>query len=171
MTEDHFLNTVFEEGTLTFLRLAFNIGVEVLPCEAWTTDDDRTNTIVDTSRLCGKVLNKRLDYCVKEFGFLLLISLGSHGTTRFCNCFLYLGLHQCLGLRNDEDVSQALFHGDSDDTANVLLLDHLIKAPHVHRIEIRFDNHDLSWWSDVHCLLLFKRDVSVLSRIGAIDAQ
>ena len=117
------------------------------------------------------MLDHGLDDGVEEFRFLLRVFLGCHGATRLCNRFLNLRLHQRLCLRDDEHVGQAFFHGDGDDTSYILILNHLVQTPDVHRVEHGLDNHDLPGRFDVHRLLLLESDVSVFPGVGAIDAQ
>ena len=70
-----------------------------------------------------------------------------------------------------KDVCHTLLHGDSYDISHILLMDNLIQFSNVHGVKDFLENRDLSWWCDVHALLLIHCNISILFSVNAIDAQ
>ena len=162
---------MLEEGALAFLSLVAHVIKEVLSGETRAANHKASDSWIDLLSISGEVLDERRNNRVIELLLLSGILLCSHRTTRLCQSFLDVLLEEGLGLCDDEDVSHAFLHRDSDHTTCLLVLDHLVKLTYMHRVEDRFDDHNLSRGLHVHGLLLIDSNVAVLFCVDSINAQ
>ena len=162
-------NDVFEEGAGFFIDLIAHILIEVLSRKAWAANYHAADLRIGRLAIERKVLDKRVYDLVEELGLTDVRLLGLHGATRLRDSLVNLGLQNRLVVADDEDVSDALLHSHGDDAAHFLFLLDLIETPNVHGVENRLDDLNLSWWEDIHCLLLVQGDVPILFSVDSID--